>query len=181
LLAGARILKTGLAVMLSMIIVKFLNVEPALFAGAATVLNMQPSVGQSFLNAREQIYVHFLAISIAVFLGLTLGPNPVSMGLAAILVIYSCNKFTWKSAISGGVMASIFILGAPSTEFLGHALTRSIAIFIGVGTALVVNLTIAPPRYRQPLIEKLLELNQSISDTYIQAILNFLDLRIMEP
>lgn len=163
-----------------MIIVNLLNVQPALFAGAATVLSMQPSVTQSFLNAREQIYVHFLSISIAVALGVSLGPNPLSMGLATILVIYTCNKFTWRSAISGGVMATIFILGAPSAEFLGHALTRSIAIFIGVSTGLIVNLTIAPPRYRQPLIEQLLELNGHISQAYIQAIENYLELRVPE-
>lgn len=180
MLAGARILKTGLAVTISMLICTLLNVQPALFAGAATVLNMQPSVTKSFLNAREQIYVHFLSISIAVMVGLVLSPNPLSMGLATILVIYSCNKLKWRNAISGGVMAAIFILGAPEAEFLGHALTRSIAIFIGVGTALVVNLTIAPPRYRQPVIEKLLELNNIISQAYVLAIENYLELHTME-
>jgi len=180
MLAGARILKTGLAVGLSMIICNLFNVQPAIFAAAATVLNMQPSVTKSFLNAQEQIYVHFLSIGIAVILGLSLGPNPLSMGLATALVIYSCNRFNLKSTIAGGVMAAIFILGAPATEFLGHALTRSIAIFIGVGTALVINLTIAPPRYRQPLIEKLIELNTLIDQAYVHAIENYLELRLTD-
>jgi len=180
LLAGARILKTGLAVTISMIICNLLNVQPALFAAAAAVLSMQPSVAQSFLNAKEQILVHFISITIAVVLGLSLGPNPLSMGLAAVLVIFACNKLTLKSTIAGGVMAAIFILGSPATEFLGHALTRSIAIFIGVGTGLAVNLTIAPPRYRQPLVDSLLALNEKISQAYTQAVEYYLEARSPE-
>lgn len=179
MLAGARIIKTGLAVTISLIICNLLNVQPGIFAAAATVLNLQPSVSKSIVNAREQLSVHFLSIGVAIAFGLSIGANPLTMGLATILIIYLCNRLKLKSTISGGVMAAIFILGAPEAEFLSHALTRSSAIFIGVGTALAVNLTIAPPRYRQPLIEKLLELNASIDQAYVQAVDNYLELRLL--
>lgn len=176
MLAGARIIKTGLAVALSMFICDYFNIQPALFAGAATVLNMQPSVIQSISNAREQLSVHFLSIAIAIILGLTLGPNPIVMGLSTMIIIYSCNKLKLRSAISGGVMASIFILNAPQAQFLNHATMRSMAIFIGLGVALAVNLTIAPPRYRLPFIRKLIELNTNIKDIFKEAVNCYLEL-----
>lgn len=176
MLAGARILKTGLAVAMSMFICDYFNIQPALFAGAATVLNMQPSVIQSIFNAREQLAVHFLAIAIAIMLGLSLGPHPLVMGLSTMIVIYTCNRLKLRSAISGGVMASIFILNAPANQFINHATMRSLAIFIGLGVALAVNFTIAPPRYRQPLIQKLLELNSAINEIFREAVSSFLEL-----
>lgn len=176
--AGARILKTGLAVALSMFICDYFNIQPALFAGAATVLNMQPSVMQSIFNAREQLAVHFLSIAIAILLGLTLGPHPLVMGLSTILIISTCTRLHLRSAISGGVMASIFILNAPEAQFIHHATMRSLAIFIGLGVALVVNFTIAPPRYRQPLIRKLLELNSQISQVFSEATNSYLELSL---
>lgn len=176
MLAGARIIKTGLAVALSMFICGYLNIQPALFAGAATVLNMQPSVVQSISNAREQLSVHFLSISIAIMLGVTLGPHPIVMGLSTMIIIYSCNRLKLRSAISGGVMASIFILNAPADQFLNHATMRSLAIFIGLGVALAVNYTIAPPRYRLPLVRKLIELNNTIRDTFKDAVNCYLEL-----
>jgi uncharacterized membrane protein YgaE (UPF0421/DUF939 family) len=174
--AGARIFKTGLAVAMSMFICDYFNIQPALFAGAATVLNMQPSVRQSIFNAREQLAVHFLSIAIAIILGLSLGPHPLVMGLSTIIIIYTCNKLKLRSAISGGVMASIFILNAPEAQFINHATVRSLAIFIGLGVALAVNFTIAPPRYRQPLVRKLTELNSVINEVFRNAVNSFLEL-----
>ncbi len=178
MLAGARIIKTGLAVSLSMYICNVFSIQPAIFAGAATVLNMQPSVGQSIFNAREQLYVHFTSIGAALLLGLVIGPNPISMGLATVLVIYLCIRFKWRSAISGGVMAAVFILSSSPEQFVDHALMRSLAIFIGVGVALAVNRTIAPPRYRQPLMEKLAELNASVSQSFVEATHTYITLKL---
>lgn len=176
--AGARIIKTGLAVTLSMLICNYFDIQPAIFAGAATVLNMQPSVGLSFHNAREQIMVHFISITIALIFGLILGNNPLIMGLTTIIVIQVCKHFKWRGSLSGGVMAAIFILSSPEAQFIDHALVRSVAIFIGVSVALIVNLTIAPPSYRQPLQRKLIELNALVVHNFNEAVQSFLELNI---
>ncbi|MCR4441089.1 MAG: aromatic acid exporter family protein [Peptococcaceae bacterium] len=176
--AGARIIKTGIAVALSLFICNYFNIQPSLFAGAATVLNMQPSLGLSLYNAREQLLVHFLSVSIAILLGLTIGTSPLSIGLSTIIIIQLCKIFKWRGGISAGVMAAIFVLASPNAEFLNHALVRSLAIFVGVSVALVVNLTIAPPRYRQPLQKKLVELNMLVSQHFCEAVQGFLHLSL---
>lgn len=175
MLAGARTIKTGLAIAISMAICSFFDIQPAIFAGAAALVNLQPTVGMSFYNAREQLFVHFLSIAIAILLGLSLGSNPLVMGLAAIIIIPLCIRFKWRASLSGGVMAAIFILSSPETQFFSHALTRSLAIFIGVGTALVINSTIAPPNYRKPLQQKLLELNKTATESFAQAVHNYIN------
>ncbi|KJS20585.1 MAG: hypothetical protein VR72_14425 [Clostridiaceae bacterium BRH_c20a] len=176
---GARILKTGIAVALSMYICILFNIQPAIFAGAATVVNLQQSVGRSFRDAYEQVIVHFISVSIAIFLGLTITFQPLSMGLATIIIITFCTKILkWYTSISMGVVAAIFILGAPANEFLQHALVRSLAIFIGLGVALAINALIAPPHYQKVLISKLIELNLLASQFFTDAVNCFLNLEI---
>jgi len=177
---GARILKTGIAVAVSMYICILLNIQPAIFAGAATVVNLQQSVGKSFRNAYEQVIVHFISVSIAILLGLTITFQPLSMGLATIIIITLCTKILkLYTSISMGVVAAIFILGAPANEFLQHALIRSLAIFIGLGVALGINALIAPPRYQETLVSKLIELNLLTSLFFTDALNSFLSLTLV--
>lgn len=179
MLVGARVLKTGIAVAISMYICYFLDIQPAIFAGAATVVNLQPSVVQSLRNAKNQILVHFLSIGIAIILGLVLVPNPLTMGLSAVIIITICTKLGFQKSISMGVVASIFILDSPPTQFLDHALIRSLAIFIGLGTALVVNTAIAPPHYHERLMDKLKEINTAISEAFQAAINSYIYLEAL--
>lgn len=181
MITGARILKTGIAVTISMYVCNFFHIQPSLFASAAAVLNLQSSLGKSLHNALEQLLAHFTSISIAIILGLTLGAHPLTMGLSTILVIIICNRFKWRGGLSGGIMATIFVLASPPDQFLNHALIRSIAIFIGVGSALIVNATIAPPRYEEPLSLKLNELNKFISHTFSEAVQCYLQLIVLPP
>ncbi|KJS84162.1 MAG: membrane protein [Peptococcaceae bacterium BICA1-8] len=176
---GARTLKTGIAVALSMYICMIFNIEPAIFAAAATVVNLQQSIGKSFRNAYEQVIVHFFSVIVAILLGLTITFKPLSMGLATIIIITICTKtLKWNRSIAMGVIAAIFILGAPANEFLQHALLRSLAIFIGLGVALVINAFISPPRYQQVLVGKLIELNLLASRLFTDAVNSFLNLTL---
>lgn len=178
---GARTIKTGIAVTISMFICALFDIDSVIFAGAATVLNLQPSVGLSLHNAREQLSVHFTSIGLAVILGYTVGSNPLIMGLVTVLIILIGNRMRWKAGSVGGVMAAIFILSSPGSEFLQHALTRSIAIFIGVAVALLVNLTIVRPNYREPLLTKLTELNNLIAAYFALGVRSYLHLPAVEP
>ena len=175
---GARTLKTGIAVTISMFLCALFNIEMPIFAGAATVLNLQPSVGLSLYNAKEQLMIHFISISIATAAGFTVGSNPLIMGLATIIIILVANKLHWKSGSAGGIMAALFILGSPSSQFLQHAMSRSISITIGVAVALLVNMTIARPNYRKPLLAKLIELNTAIAGYFTEAMQTYQELNI---
>ncbi len=177
---GARTVKTGLAVTISMFLCALFDIELAIFAGAATVLNLQPSVGLSLYNAKEQLIVHFISIGIATALGFTVGSNPLIMGLTTIIIIMVANKLRWKSGSVGGIMAALFILSSPSAQFLQHALSRSLSITIGVAVALVVNMTIARPNYRNPLLTKLIELNTAIAGYFTEAMQSYVKLNIAD-
>ena len=52
---GARILKTGIAVTITMYLCKMLNLEPAFFGAVSAVVNMQPSIFLTVKTAKDQI------------------------------------------------------------------------------------------------------------------------------
>ena len=59
---GARVIKTGIAVAITMFICKLLDLEPAFFGAVSAVINMQPSIFLSFRAAKDQILVHILGV-----------------------------------------------------------------------------------------------------------------------
>ncbi|MEL7564881.1 MAG: aromatic acid exporter family protein [Dehalobacterium sp.] len=178
---GARTIKTGLAVAISIYICNFFNLHPSIFAGAAAVLAIQPSLGLSLANAKQQILVHFTAVTVGIFLGYSFGSHPLAVAISTITLILICQHFKWQNSISSGVVASIFVLASPGDEFLYQAFIRSLSIFIGMGTGLIVNATIAPPHFNKLVQEKLLELNQSVSQSFFQAVQSYLSLAIPAP
>ena len=171
---GPRILKTGLGVTVAMLICQLLQIQPATFAAITVVINMQPSVTKALSNAWEQISIHLVSMALAIVLGLLLGNNPFVIGLAVILIIGIANRIGWEG-VTLGIVSIIFILDAPPDQFLMHALTRSLSIFIGLAVALSINRGLAPPRYKKALKEKLYSLFNDSSIFFYESIEHFVD------
>lgn len=174
MIIGARILKTGLAVTLSIAICRFLNIEPASFAAITAVVNMQPSVRKSLSNAWQQLGVHLLAVTLAILVGTLLGTNPLLIGLTVIIMIVICNRIGLSGAIVLGIVSVIFVLDSPHDQFLAHATSRSLAIFIGLGVALAVNRVLAPPRYKERFLQGLNELYKEASNYFLMSLNTFI-------
>lgn len=171
---GARTVKTGVAVAVAMLVCKIWRIEPAVFAAITAVVNMQPSIGKSLRNAWEQIAVHVLGVGVAVILGIVFGTSPLVLGLAVILIIVLCNRLHWSGAITLGVTSIIFILDAPKDQFLSHAVTRSLAVFIGLGVALVLNRFLKPPVYKAKLWGELTKLFNDSSSYFLESLVTFI-------
>ena len=170
---GARIIKSGIAVSITVLICQLLNLEPALFGAVSAVVNVQPSVYLTFRIARDQIAVHLLGVIVGLLLGYTLGGNPATMGLASVLVIFLCLKLKLNQNILMGIVACLFVLSSSTDQFLHHALSRSAIIFIGLIVAMIINITILPPRYGRLWTEKLRAGNEAAVNHFCQAVYDF--------
>lgn len=177
---GARIIKTGIAVMITMYICKLLNLEPAVFGAVSAVINMQPSVYLTLKTARDQVIVHILGVVVGLAFGYLAGGNPLSMGITTILIITLYMKLKLQNGILMGIVAAIFILSSAPDQFLFHAFNRSAVIFIGLLVAMVINVTLWPPRYGRLFIEKLRESNDEAVSYFCQAVHDFASLENQE-
>ncbi|SFG64165.1 Aromatic acid exporter family member 1 [Desulfotomaculum arcticum] len=173
---GARILKTSIAVTITMFICNLLKLEPAIFGAVSAVVNVQPSVYLTIKAAKGQIIAHVLGVGAGLVLGYVFGGSPLTMGLATILVISLFVKLNLKNGLQMGIVATIFILSSSPDQFLAHALDRSAVIFIGLVIAMLINVILWPPRYGRQLTIKLRESNDTAVHYFCQAVRNFVRL-----
>ena len=178
---GARILKTGLAVTITMYLCKLLNLEPAFFGAVSAVVNMQPSIFLTVKTSKDQIMIHMIGVGAGLLLGYLLGGSPVVMGLASVLLIMVYIRLGLHGGISTGVVAAVFVMGSSQELFLPHALNRTGVIFAGLTTAMFVNLLLWPPRYGRQFKAKLKEANEAAVAYFCRAVEEYVRLENDEP
>lgn len=178
---GARVIKTGIAVAMTMFICRYFALEPAFFGAVSAVINMQPSIFLSLRAARDQIFIHIIGVAAGFFFGYFLGVNPLSAGLIVILLIPAYLKLKLNSGITMGIVAALFVLSSSTEEFLVHAFLRTGVIFVGLGSAMLVNVLLWPPRYNRQLKEKLRQSNEASVLYFCRAVQEYVGLEKKEP
>lgn len=105
---GARIVKTGIAVTITLFVCRALGLKPALFGAIKAVVNMQPTVYLTLTAVRNQVLV--LALGIAVGLACVVGANPLTAGAATIAIIALARRLELESGLLMGIVAALFRL-----------------------------------------------------------------------
>lgn len=159
---GARVLKTGVAIVLALFVAQMLNAPAPVFAGIAAVFAIQPSIYRSYLTILEQIQGNLIGAIIAVIFGLMFGHQLVAIGIAAIIVISIMIKLKLDKAISLALVTLIAIMEIQGDDFLMFALIRFGTVMIGVFAAFIVNLIFLPPRYEVKLFKNIYVLQDDI-------------------
>lgn len=173
---GARVIKTGIAVAITMYVCKYFGLEPAFFGAVSAVINMQPSIFLTLRAARDQILIHILGVTAGFFFGYFLGVNPLSAGLIVVLLIPTYAKLKLHSGITMGIVAALFVLSSSTEEFLYHALARTGVIFVGLASAMFINVLLWPPQYSKLLKAKLRESNEAAVLYFCRAVQEYVGL-----
>ena len=146
---GARILKTGIAIILALFIASFLpdNVGLKSVAGISAIVAMQPNIYRSIKTISEQATGNVIGALLAVIMVTIFGKNIVIMGVTVILLIAILYKLNLHVATLAGVTALI-IMGQHTGSFYVTAAFRFILVMIGVVSASVVNLIFYHPNLK---------------------------------
>lgn len=178
---GARVVKTGIAVSITMYVCKMLSLEPAFFGAVSAVVNMQPSIHLTLKTARDQIVIHLLGVGAGLLFGYLAGGTPLVMGVVSVLLIAVYIRLGLNNGISMGIVAAVFVMSSSQELFLPHALNRTGVIFVGLISAMLVNFLLWPPRYNQQLKEKLRLANEVAADYFCRAVAEYVKLQNDEP
>ncbi|SES09965.1 Uncharacterized membrane protein YgaE, UPF0421/DUF939 family [Gracilibacillus ureilyticus] len=160
---GPRILKTGLAVTISIYICMILNMENFLFAGVAAILAVQPSIYRTWKQLSDQVVTNSLGASIALFFIYFFGVNPISIGFVIALMIGLNIKLKMENTIPLTLVTALAVMSATGSENYYFALERFLAIFIGTCTAIIVNILVFPPKYKKKFIQDVNNTFQNMS------------------
>ena len=144
---GARILKTGIAIILALFIASFLpdNVGLKSVAGISAIVAMQPNIYRSIKTISEQATGNVIGALLAVIMVTIFGKNIVIMGVTVILLIAILYKLN-LAHVATLVGVTLIIMGQHTGSFYVTARFRFILVMIGV-VASVVNLIFLPPKF----------------------------------
>lgn len=148
---GARTIKTGIAIILSLAIANALKLDTITFTAVAAVFAMQPSVKRSLKTLMDQTLGNIIGAGIAIVTVLVLGSNPLLIGLAAILVIAVLNRLHLDTVIGLTMSTLIVVMMTPEDHFLQYALLRFGSTMLGIVSAFIVNTFFFPPKYEEKL------------------------------
>ncbi|WP_209124060.1 aromatic acid exporter family protein [Alkalihalobacillus sp. BA299] len=155
---GARIFKTGLAIILSLYLAIWIGLDNPSYAALAATFAVQPSIYRSFQTILEQIQANIIGAVLAVIFVLTFGPDPFVVGLVTVIAIAIIIKLKLEaSTIPLAIVTIIIIMESPVENFIEFSSIRFLLIIIGVFAAFIVNLVFIPPRYETKLYYKVVE------------------------
>lgn len=152
---GARIFKTGIAIVFALFLAELLQLPNPVFAGIAAIFAIQPSIYRSYLTIVEQIQGNIIGATVAVIFVLIFGHQIVVVGLAAVIIILIMLKFGLEKSISLALVVMIAIMEIKGDDFFSFAILRFSTMLIGILAAFVVNLLFMPPKYESKLFESI--------------------------
>lgn len=169
---GPRVLKTGIAVTLALYLCSYMGLEPGVFAGVAALLSIQPSIYRTWRFMLDQIITNTIGAAIALLSIHFLGDSPVIIGFVTMLVIAATLRIKMSNTIPLTLVTVLAIMSVPGNENFLFTLNRFIIIMVGVGSALLVNLIILPPKYKENYLKKVHTVFENMSLLLRTAISN---------
>ena len=149
---GARTLKTGIAVALSLAIPALLNFPSgSVLAAISAIFALQPSVKKSINTLKDRIIANLIGALVAICITLTVGNHFIIVGLAACLLIAILNQLNLSNVIGLATVTLIVIMQTTEDNFILYATIRVTATIMGVVIAFLVNTILFPPKYEKKL------------------------------
>lgn len=147
---GPRMLKTGLAVTLTIIVTAAMGLDLAVVAVFTSVAAMQPSLMRSFSYVKEVALSTVMGMVFALGGVYTLGLQPLSIGLTVILAIAVNIRLGWLKTVNLTILTiAIIMMSGEQTINLSYLVDRMSLILIGVLSAFIINALVFPPNHRK--------------------------------
>jgi len=153
LVFGARMLKTGMAVTLSLYISVLLEFTPPVIAAVAAIFAMQPSIYRSWRYFLDQLQTNTMGAALAMAGGALLSNEPFAIGLVCIVVIMICMKLKMEETVGLTLVTVISVMEASGDW--GFALNRFVLSIIGIVSAFLINIIFFPPNPRKQFVKQI--------------------------
>ena len=153
---GARILKTGIAIVLALYLAELLNFPAPVLSGIAAIFAIQPTIYRSYQSVLEQIQGNMIGAIVAIIAFVLLfGNDYFIVGLAVMIVITINIKLKMDNTIILSIVTIIAIMEAQTGEFFEFALIRFLSVLLGILSSFMVNLLFFPPKYETKLYNRI--------------------------
>lgn len=153
---GARTLKSGIAVFISLILPNLLGIpEATVLSGISAVAVMQQSVKRSYDQFLNRITANTLGGFLAVIASYYFGTHFFVISVTVIILIAVLHQFDLDNSISLAAITLIVIMLNDTDQIVMSAFIRVIGTIIGVTCSFLVNQFVLPPKYDDVLYKKM--------------------------
>lgn len=170
LFLGARTVKTGIAVFMSLFLSRHVPYSLPLLAGVAAIICMQPSITAGIQKGIIRIKATIFGGLFGLGLHYLFGNNLIVIGLSVIVILWICHLMKWEEGISLAALTVMAILLQVSNEVIPYAAGRVISTLIGIVVATLINIIISPPRHQIAFRKKMNTLTEKFPDFYLKAV-----------
>lgn len=162
---GARMFKTGLGVMLSILIADWLPfVEPVIPAFTA-IIGLQQTVRGSIDTFFNRVMAAILGGIVAVVMVNFFGNSPIIIGVTVTIFIGILRALNMANVITLATITLVVIMLRDHDMIITSAIARVVESLLGVTVSLLVNVFVLPPKYDAILYE---EVNKTSSEILVR-------------
>ncbi|UOB20092.1 FUSC family protein [Macrococcus armenti] len=159
---GARIFKTGIAIIVALFIAHQINAPGAIVAGISALFAMQPNVYRSFKTIIEQFQGNLIGAFLAVAMATLFGFHIVIIGITSIILISILQRLNLSHVTGLAVVTQLIIMEHQDGDFIQSAILRFTFVMIGVISAFVVNTLFLPPKFESKIYYQCLNISSDI-------------------
>jgi uncharacterized membrane protein YgaE (UPF0421/DUF939 family) len=160
---GARILKTGIALILALLVCQWFDLKPPVIAAIAATLSIEPTVYRTLKSLKEQMEANLIGAILGITATYFLGAEPLVVGIVVMLVIIINLRLKLESSLVLSVVTVIAVMETTEGSYLYFAGNRFLLTVIGVFSAAVVNALFIPPHYERRLFKEISETGEKFS------------------
>ncbi|HIZ70654.1 MAG TPA: FUSC family protein [Candidatus Atopostipes pullistercoris] len=168
---GARTFKTSLAILLAMIIPRYIGLEDGVgLAAAAVIFSMMPSVQETFDKIGSRMISNIIGGIIAFLISNYIGDSSLLIAVASAVLIAILNQLNLGNMIGLSTLTTINVMLYPGSNILLTAIQRVAATLVGVLIAFFVNTFVLPPKYDVKFYQLTVSLTDN-STKYVRSML----------
>ncbi len=168
---GARTFKTALAILLALILPRFIGLGDSVgLTAAAVVFTMMPSVQETFDKIGGRIVSTIIGGVIAYLVSNYLGDSVFMIAAASAILIALLHQLKLNSVIGLSTITLVNVMLSPGPNILLTAIQRVTATLIGVFIAFAVNTFVLPPKYDLKFYELTINLTDN-NMKYVRSML----------
>ncbi len=143
-----KVLKSAIAVFISLYLAKLLNLPDLLSPAFVSVLCIQPTVFTGIKRGLQEFFVSLLGATLSLILVLPYGINLITVPITVALTIYIAIKLNLDDSIPIAIFTVLYITLFPMESVWITTKIRFLSILLGIASASFVNYLISFIRYK---------------------------------
>ncbi|WP_237811202.1 MULTISPECIES: aromatic acid exporter family protein [unclassified Anoxybacillus] len=154
-LIGGRVLKTGIAVFVTVIICDLLHL-PTIFSVMTAIVTIEPTAHDSIKKGMIRFPASTIGSAYAMTLTYMFGHSAIAYALSAMFTIVTCQKLRLHAGTLVATITAVAMIPLTDHHYFHAFVMRIVTTSIGIFVSTLVNFFILPPNYI-PFISKRLE------------------------